>query len=515
MEETDVCHPTPELRAVQQAIPNGCPAKALAPSQRMTIGVQALAGAQSIIGLAEEYVVSRKFVYQQAATAQAALDDAFTVPATAGDKVLFYLPVTKNWLRQVVLGLVLICHSSYRGVFEFCRDLLGLHMSLGAVHNIVRAAIDQARPHNLGQDLANVAIAGLDEIYQNGQPVLVGADIASTYCFLLSLEDHADADTWAVRLLEAGDHGLAPQAFVADFGTGIRAGHKLACPDVPCRGDVFHALAELTAAVTFLEKRAYDALETHHKLRQQKAKVQRQGRRGQGGKVHSLGCQAASAAQAAAEAVSLADDIGVLTRWLRYDVFAVSGLPYADRSALYDFLLAELQARAPLYRLQLEPICTLLRNHREHLLAFAAQLDQDLVQLAAAFAIPLSVVRELLDLQACSQRQPNRWPREAALRQQLRQRFYPLQKAVQDLADHTVRASSIIENINSRLRTYFCLRREIGSDYLVLLQFFLNHRRFLRSERAERVGKSPAELLTGQSHPHWLEMLGYTRCSQN
>jgi hypothetical protein len=515
MEETDVCHPTPEVRAVQQAIPNGCPAKALAPSQRITIAVQALAGAQTITGLAEENEVSRKFVYQQAAAAQAALDEAFTAPATADDQVLFYLPVTKNWLRQVVLALLLICHSSYRGVLEFFRDLLGIPLSVGTVHNIVRAAIDQARPHNLGQDLANVVIAGLDEIYQNGQPVLVGADIASTFCFLLSLEDYADADTWAIRLLEASEHGLAPQAFVADFGAGIRAGHKLAFPEVPCRGDVFHALAELTAAATFLEKRGYDALETQHKLQQKKAKVQSQARSDQTGKVHSLACQASKAAQAAAQAVSLADDIGLLTGWLRYDIFAISGLAYADRCALYDFVLTELQARAPLYRLQLDPVCTLLRNQREHLLAFAAQLEQDLSDLAAEFAVPLAVVREVLDLQAVSQRQPKRWQREAALRQQLRQRFYALQQAVQHLADRTVRASSIIENINSRLRTYFCLRREIGSDYLVLLQFFLNHRRFLRSERPERVGKSPAELLTGQSHPHWLEMLGYTPFSRN
>ena len=79
----------------------------------------------------------------------------------------------------------------------------------------------------------------------------------------------------------------------------------------------------------------------------------------------------------------------------------------------------------------------------------------------------------------------------------------------------TVRASSVIENLNSRLRSYFFLRRHLGPDYLALLQFFLNHRRFLRSERPERVGKSPAELLTGQAHPHWLEMLGYTRFSRN
>jgi hypothetical protein len=78
-----------------------------------------------------------------------------------------------------------------------------------------------------------------------------------------------------------------------------------------------------------------------------------------------------------------------------------------------------------------------------------------------------------------------------------------------------VRASSIIENINSRLRCYFFLRREIGAGYLELLQFFLNHRRFLRSECPERVDKSPAELLTGQPHPHWLEMLGYNRACRS
>ena len=93
--------------------------------------------------------------------------------------------------------------------------------------------------------------------------------------------------------------------------------------------------------------------------------------------------------------------------------------------------------------------------------------------------------------------------------------FFPLSEALNELAQRTVRANSVIENLNSRLRNYFFLRRHLGADYLALLQFFLNHRRFLRSERPERVGKSPAELLTGEAHPHWLEMLGYTRFSQN
>jgi len=41
-------------------------------------------------------------------------------------------------------------------------------------------------------------------------------------------------------------------------------------------------------------------------------------------------------------------------------------------------------------------------------------------------------------------------------------------------------------------------------------RFYLNHTPFLRSE-THRAEKTPAELLTGKPHPHWLEMLGYQR----
>ena len=52
--------------------------------------------------------------------------------------------------------------------------------------------------------------------------VLVGVDAKSTFCFLLSPEEHRDADTWGVRLLELVDQGFAPKATIADFGSGLR-----------------------------------------------------------------------------------------------------------------------------------------------------------------------------------------------------------------------------------------------------------------------------------------------------
>jgi hypothetical protein len=69
--------------------------------------------------------VSRKFVYEQTHKARTALNNAF-LPAAAETEGLFRLTVTKAWLRQVIVALPLICHSSYRGVIEFLRDLLGV-----------------------------------------------------------------------------------------------------------------------------------------------------------------------------------------------------------------------------------------------------------------------------------------------------------------------------------------------------------------------------------------------------
>jgi hypothetical protein len=37
----------------------------------------------------------------------------------------------------VIVALPLICNSSYRGVIEFLRDLLGIPVSLRAVHDVL------------------------------------------------------------------------------------------------------------------------------------------------------------------------------------------------------------------------------------------------------------------------------------------------------------------------------------------------------------------------------------------
>ncbi len=497
--------PTTFAAATQQQLGKLPAAKLLGPQQRQALAVDALAGTHSVSQLAEDHDVSRKFVYQQAAKAEQALHEAFTPADAANDKVLFTIPVTKRWLRRFIIALLLISHCSYRGVVELLRDVFNYSLSVERVHAIAHEAMDRAR-RLPSPSLSRVRYAAHDEIFQALLPILVGVDVASTYCYLLSQEERRDGITWAVRLLELCDQGFDPEAIIGDGGSGLRAGQELAMPNKQRRGDVFHALQETEALIRYLDNRAYDAIAARSKLEHKQAGSERQ----RGHRDASVSQKLRHALPAEAQALTLATDVATLLGWLRHDIVALAGPPYEERVLLYDFIIAELKIRQALCPHRIGPVCTYLVNHRDALLAFAKQLDADLNALAVEYQLPVAVVRAVFHVHTLDPQDRRRWPQEAALRQQLRGRFYELSQAVADLARRTVRASSVVENFNSRLRNYFFLRRSLGQDYLHLLQFFLNHRRFLRSEHPERVDKSPRELLTGESHPHWLDMLGFT-----
>lgn len=504
-------------------------AAALGPERRKSLAIEVLAGGRPVSGMAGELGVSRKFLHRQAEVAGEALDAAFRSagppgpPSPAGsdgpaeEKPLFHLPVTKAWVRQFALAQVLIGHTSYRGVGELLRDLFDHDLSEGTMHNIVMEAVAAARKVNAAEDLAGVRIAAHDEIFQNGRPVLVGCDADSTYCHLLSPEEHRDADTWGVRLLELAERGLKPDAVVADFGAGLRAGQARAWPDTPCRGDVFHALQGPTALATYLENRALGALADLYDVQRRRARADAGDRRGRpAARPKSAGPADELRAAAEAEAaVALADDVALLSDWLRRDVLSLSGPDHAARRELLDFIVRELTDREPLCRHRIGKVRSALQNQGDSLLAFAAELDERIAAAAAAFQVAPSAVRAMVSLETGDPRSAEHGRREAELRSRLGERFRALESAAAGLVRGTVRASSVVENLNGRLRCWFHLRRHLGPDYLELLRFFLNHRRFLRSERPERAGKSPAELLTGRPHPHWLDLLGFQRHRRN
>ena len=450
-------------------------AHSLPPQARQQLARDARAG-QAITQLAAQPDVSRKFIYQQLRHAHDAWDQAFAPPPDPPDQLRFWLPVTKPWLRQLVLGLVLIGPSSLRGVTALLADLCDDLVALGTVPGLLHQAVARARTCHHQQDLAAVRLGAHDEIFQAGQPVLVGADVASTYCYLLSLEEHRDADTGGVRLLALAARGFAPPATSADFGSGWRAGQQQALPDVPCRGDVCHPLRDCPTLVTALDHRADQALSCRADLERQQARsAWRQGRPSR-----SVAMKAAAAARAATQAIAWADDVRTLLGWLRQDLLAVAGPDCATRRALDDWVVAELRTREPACPHRLKPVRTLRENHQAALLALAQDLDQQLQALAAELAVAPAVRHEILPATAWPPRHGQRWAREALLWPQRGDRYPAVREAVTQLSGPVVRASSVIENLNSRLRNDFFLRRHLGADSLALVQVFWNHRRFVR-----------------------------------
>jgi len=480
-------------------LPLPCPAEQLTPQQRLDIARAILAGTP-ISELARQYHVSRKFICSQRRIALDALDNAFLAQLPEDQKVLFYLPVTRAWLEQLSLSLVLTCHSSLRGVHEILRDLFDVHKSVGAIHALVQRAIAKASTLNARQDLNRVRYAALDELFQGTKPILSVVDVLSTYCCLLSSEEHRDADTWGIRLLELQEQGFSPRAAIGDLGTALRAGLKLVQPDLFCRGDNFHVVRDAGAVVRFLDNRAYTAISTYDKLCGQV--------RHKPNDSH-LRAKRDAAQREMLRAIALADDVAVLVGWLRQDVLAVAGPCWQQRQALYDFVLAQLQARETLCEHRLKPLIGVLRRHKAELLDFVKELDEEIAVVANYARVPEAVVRELMALQEMPATSARRWQRDTVVHRQLGERYHEVSELAELLRRDVVRASSVVENVNSRLRNYLFLRKEVGQGSLELLRFYLNHHRFLRSERSEREGKSPAELLSGQEHGHWLEMLGY------
>jgi hypothetical protein len=493
--------PQPEIVKPQSA------AARLSPKERRELAVKVVARTEPVKALAEQNDVSRKFLYTQAKKAEEALEDAFDPTTKDPDsRVLFHIPVTKQWLLQVVLALVLICRSSIRGVCEFFAAVLDFPISVGSIHNILHQAAHSARQINEREDLSAIRVGAHDEIFQAGKPVLTGAHVASTYCYLMALAEHRDADTWGVHLLDLSEQGLNPDHTVADGGNGMRKAQADVWPGTPCRGDVFHPLLDMGRLSFFLKNRAKKAASYVEKLEE---KIFRQMRRCKdpGGLYKSASLARAEAKKAA----DLAEAVETLSTWLREDILSLVGPDFETRQELFDFVVENLKSREHLSPRRIGLVRRALENQRDQFLAFAQVLDQELQEIARSFKVPTALVRGVYELQGLPDEDTSKWQHHARLRAHLGNAFYPIQEAVRDVLATTVRASSIIENLNSRLRTYFFLRRHLNQFYLDLLRFFLNHRRFLRSERPERTGKSPVEILTGRAYPHWLETLGFER----
>ena len=74
------------------------------------------------------------------------------------------------------------------------------------------------------------------------------------------------------------------------------------------------------------------------------------------------------------------------------------------------------------------------------------------------------MIRTLVAVRTAPLAAAERWQRAAVARHQLGERYEEVSAWVDVPLADVGRASSVVENLNSRLRSYFFLRRELGAD---------------------------------------------------
>jgi hypothetical protein len=480
-------------------------AKNLDSTQRRQLALDAMNPSISVTDLSDQHKVSRKFVHQQKNKAAKAVNDSFDTGDKKKGEVLFYLPVTFAWLCQFILCLVFHCRANHRGIQKLLRDTFDHEISFGAIHNIIEDAKSKAKTLNEQQDLSNIKLAAQDEMFHYNKPVLTGIDIPSLYCYLLRAEKDREFDTWGTHLLDLKDRGLSPDRVFGDDAKAIRAAHKYVFPETPYDLDNYHIIQEMMDMRRFFRNKLKSAIT---KRKDFKIKVDKNIVKKNLVTYHDQLEDAIRKEQAAKQ---LSQSIDTLVSWMQHDVLNMPGVAPEDRYALFDFILDELNQLAKEHPHRIKDVCTTLTNQKYYLLAFTEVLNEKFQEIADKYVYPIEKIWAMCELQRCQHGSDRYAIRSLPLQDYFDVEFDEIEDAVLQALDSTERTSSMVENLHSRLRPYFYLRREIGFGYLDLLQFYLNHTPFERSAKAQRRHKSPAEILNGKPHKNWLEMLGYCR----
>ena len=179
---------------------------------------------------------------------------------------------------------------------------------------------------------------------------------------------------------------------------------------------------------------------------------------------------------------------------------------------LYDYILSEMISLASKHPHRIEAIVTAMKKRRDTLLDITHTLNEKFSVLSVKYKISIQTIWNICELARHSFDSPSYVEKVDKLASFLGSTYDVIEDEVLLILESTHRCSSMVENFNSRLRPYLDNRKFISPKILALIQFYLNHKPFMRSKHERLVNKSPAEAFTGKPHKPWLEMLGFNCC---
>jgi hypothetical protein len=453
--------------------------------------------------IAQDYHISRTFLYQLSWAARQHLEDLFSDPQHLVEPP--DCPI-EAWL--LMLRLEGNCSiPSIASIFKH------FDYRPGSVGYLSQSLQDYGRcvPSTLSMPDKKVVFYLSDEIFAIRAPILVTIDAQSTAILKIELASNRSAKTWQTHFKDLGAHRFHSLGMASDRGVGLKAGYQAACQDGFWVCDQFHEFQDLFNRCHQLERKAYGTIGKEIKTAEKFAKAKSEA------KLQKRLEQYEQARQACEQAIARYDQLDFLLCMLSETLHLCldSGRLRTVEDVRSDLTLI-LSLMEEIDDEKLPKLVKPIRSHMDDILVPFRQVERIHTELLESMpeqivdAFVLAWHHDHLSYQSHGKKkQYHRRECEYWLNFSeglLEDQFEAFKVRVFDKLDSVVKASSLVEMVNSLIRPYLnSSKGQITQQTLNLIMFYHNHRRY---RGGRRQGKAPIELLTGKAlQGDWVDLL--------
>jgi hypothetical protein len=475
-----------------------------------SLSMQGIYGA--VTKLAREYGVSRSTVYTAGETAHDILEEYFVGEESEAKTIV----VDERQLERAIFALRVVAPNSIRAIETLLPILYpDHHLSYGKIHQKLVLMEERAAEFNAQEDLSEIEVGALDEMFSQGNPVLAGVDLDSGYLFSLGLREQRSGEDWAEVLRKAQQQGLDLQKVVKDAAQGIAAGTSEVFPDAEQRDDCFHALYKMGQLNQYLERRAYGSITKVDEAKRKLEKAQKKGR----DDLSKLLEEVVKAEQSCTKVIELHDAFESAMRE------AVDAMEFVDldtgriRTAeeMEMLLKGAAEKMIALPHKHCVKVGKYIGNRASGLSLYMNELNDELADSAAVYGdipVRLACIIYRLSQDLESRKRPWAVYRDkqhllgafAMLSEIAGDRAFEILDTIDFIMQRRHRASSAIEGFNAALRPFLYVHKGVTDGFLELFRAYYN----LRTRRwGKHKGTSAHETLTGEEVSDWLSLLGY------
>ena len=428
----------------------------------------------------------------------------------AGIQVLSEVPgrcisVTPMDMDKAILSLALEAHAPIEGIQRVLDRIYGTSPSIGYISTLLNRAGAFAEQITQTIPLHGISQGANDEIFDNSKdPVLTGVDLDSNYIYLMQPMNDRTGETWQLAMETLKDQGLNLKVAISDAGSGLLKGIKAAFPDADIQLDAFHVLKDIGGAVYRFREHILKEVAACYDMERAVARA-RHSRRAS---IQSKRKKLVKYRATIPAMVEDYDTVACLYGWL-HELVSFSGYDLDEVMQLMEWLLDELDAVTSRNRWAYE-LRKEIGRFRKRLPATMLFLDRLFLRFRRAardMGLPEEAFRLLYRRLGV--------PEDSDAYCEFTCRAFAVIgparfSAAEEVHDRIIRcikrASSMIENVNGRLRAYMNVKKHVSSHFYSLVQLHMNTKKCRRSRVASRKGRSPVEMLTGESWPELIDL---------